>query len=210
MIELCTRKVKCMDGFRWACNKNLYIGLSSSSTNAHTQKTSSSTLASLCVFVLSVLFHRDSFYSILSPHSILNIMHRAVEVVGYNAEEPWEACRVTSCRETPVPGPFQVLVRVLCRPVNPSDVLGLKGQYPGWRPNHFPSIPGLEGMGIISQVTQSQIKPNHFLFSVIHSLFGPCSNSLPFLFSTCFCCCFELGRRECEPGASWATRGSTQ
>ncbi|KAH7415983.1 hypothetical protein KP509_14G069600 [Ceratopteris richardii] len=77
--------------------------------------------------------------------------HLAVEMTGSNRQEPWEACRLGK-RLTPSPGPSEVLVRVLCTPVNPANVFALQGLYPTWRPKEYPCVQGIEGMGIIEQL----------------------------------------------------------
>ncbi len=45
----------------------------------------------------------------------------------------------------PEPGPGEALVRINCRPVNPSDVMSVMGWYPGFAPKEPPAVPGLEG-----------------------------------------------------------------
>jgi len=47
----------------------------------------------------------------------------------------------------PEPGPGQVRVRMLCSPINPSDVLMIRGLY-GFVPK-LPATPGFEGVGIV-------------------------------------------------------------
>jgi NADPH:quinone reductase-like Zn-dependent oxidoreductase len=47
----------------------------------------------------------------------------------------------------PEPGPGQVCVRMLASPLNPSDLLYVRGQY-GKRPE-LPAAPGFEGVGVI-------------------------------------------------------------
>lgn len=63
--------------------------------------------------------------------------------------EPGE---VLSAREvpTPEPGRGQVRVRMLASPINPSDLLVVRGQY-GVLPT-LPSTPGFEGVGIVEKV----------------------------------------------------------
>jgi NADPH:quinone reductase-like Zn-dependent oxidoreductase len=58
-----------------------------------------------------------------------------------------EPCDVLEVRNVPVPepGPGQVRVRMIASPVNPSDVLVVRGQY-GRRPA-LPATPGFEGVG---------------------------------------------------------------
>jgi NADPH2:quinone reductase len=47
----------------------------------------------------------------------------------------------------PEPGPGQVRVRMLASPINPSDLLVVRGQY--GRLPHLPATPGFEGVGLI-------------------------------------------------------------
>src|SRR5512135_1968089 len=60
--------------------------------------------------------------------------------------EPAEVLRV---RDVPVPepGPGEVRVRMIASPVNPSDLLVIRGRY-GVLPT-LPSTPGFEGVGIV-------------------------------------------------------------
>ena len=50
-------------------------------------------------------------------------------------------------RPTPEPGPGQVRVRMLMSPMNPSDLLYVRGEY-GQRPQ-LPATPGFEGTGVV-------------------------------------------------------------
>lgn len=47
----------------------------------------------------------------------------------------------------PAPGPGQVLIRIEASPINPSDIVFLKGQYGTKKP--FPVIPGFEASGTV-------------------------------------------------------------
>src|ERR1043165_9176619 len=49
----------------------------------------------------------------------------------------------------PEPGPEEVLVRLRARPINPSDLLTIRGLY-GQKPK-LPMTPGYEGMGIVER-----------------------------------------------------------
>lgn len=80
-------------------------------------------------------------------------VHQAVEIVEVNEREPWEACKL-SYRETPTPGPCQALIRILCRPINPADVLSMQGHY-GGSEVLLPRVPGFEGMGVVHQVGEN-------------------------------------------------------
>src|SRR5438034_3064213 len=58
---------------------------------------------------------------------------------------------VLQLRDVPVPepGPGQVRVRMLAAPVNPSDLLVVRGQY-GRLPT-LPATPGFEGVGVVEK-----------------------------------------------------------
>jgi NADPH2:quinone reductase len=62
---------------------------------------------------------------------------------------PAEVLRVEEV-ERPAPGAGQVLVRMRARPINPSDVLTVRGLY-GSLPV-LPATPGLEGMGEVAEL----------------------------------------------------------
>lgn len=51
---------------------------------------------------------------------------------------------------TPEPGPGEVRVRMIARPINPSDIFTITGQY-GQLPE-LPATPGLEGVGVVDAV----------------------------------------------------------
>lgn len=50
-------------------------------------------------------------------------------------------------KELPVPGPGQVRVKMLAAPVNPSDVMTIRGTYGRTPP--LPATPGYEGVGVV-------------------------------------------------------------
>src|SRR5207302_3985751 len=56
---------------------------------------------------------------------------------------------VLQVRDVPVPepGPGQVRVRMIASPINPSDLLMVRGQY--GRLPQLPATPGFEGVGIV-------------------------------------------------------------
>jgi NADPH:quinone reductase-like Zn-dependent oxidoreductase len=60
--------------------------------------------------------------------------------------EPEEVLQVRDVPE-PVPGRGQVLVRMLASPINPSDLLMVRGKY-GRQPP-LPAVPGNEGVGVV-------------------------------------------------------------
>ena len=60
--------------------------------------------------------------------------------------EPEEVLHVREVPE-PQPGPGQVRVRMIASPINPSDLLMVRGEY-GRRPP-LPATPGFEGVGVV-------------------------------------------------------------
>src|SRR5712691_4345367 len=58
---------------------------------------------------------------------------------------------VLQVREVPIPrpGPGQVRVRMLASPINPSDLLYIRGQY--GKPPPLPATPGFEGVGVVEE-----------------------------------------------------------
>jgi NADPH:quinone reductase len=69
--------------------------------------------------------------------------------------EPGEVLQV---RDLPVqePGPGQIRVRMLASPVNPSDLLVVRGQY--GRLPALPATPGFEGVGIVEKTGPGLLK----------------------------------------------------
>ena len=65
-------------------------------------------------------------------------------------EQYGEPAKVLAVQERPIPEPGngEVRVRILASPVNPSDLLFVRGHYAGVQP-HFPSLAGFEGVGIV-------------------------------------------------------------
>lgn len=60
--------------------------------------------------------------------------------------EPAEVLQLTS-RSVPQPGPGEVRVRMLASPVNPSDLMFIRGRYT--IPPVCPAVPGFEGVGVV-------------------------------------------------------------
>jgi NADPH:quinone reductase-like Zn-dependent oxidoreductase len=74
-----------------------------------------------------------------------------MKAIQFNAYgEPAEVLAVTD-RPVPEPGKGEVRVRILASPVNPSDLLYVRGHYSGVEP-HFPAPVGFEGVGIVDAV----------------------------------------------------------
>jgi NADPH:quinone reductase-like Zn-dependent oxidoreductase len=71
---------------------------------------------------------------------------KAVQLLEYG-----EPARVLAVRELPLPDPQtgEVRVRMLATPVNPSDLLFVRGIYAGVQPPRFPASVGFEGVGAV-------------------------------------------------------------
>lgn len=75
----------------------------------------------------------------------------AVEVFEFNKDDPIQGTRLVK-RPVPEPGEGQVLVNILLRPINPSDVMSLIGVYPGFT-TKLPGVPGIDGACALSMST---------------------------------------------------------
>jgi NADPH:quinone reductase-like Zn-dependent oxidoreductase len=71
---------------------------------------------------------------------------KAVQLLDYG-----EPTKVLATREVPLPEPArgEVRVRMLATPINPSDLLFVRGVYAGVQPPRFPTPMGFEGVGIV-------------------------------------------------------------
>ncbi|WAS89882.1 zinc-dependent alcohol dehydrogenase family protein [Nannocystis punicea] len=73
---------------------------------------------------------------------------RAVQFSRFG--EPGEVAEVIDLPAPPPPGPGQAAVDLLAAPINPADLLNLRGQY-GIVPT-LPAIAGLEGVGVVTAI----------------------------------------------------------
>jgi NADPH:quinone reductase-like Zn-dependent oxidoreductase len=71
---------------------------------------------------------------------------RAVQFDSFGEAE--QVLQVREIGEPEEPGPGQVRVRMLASPINPSDLMYIRGQY-GARPKSLPATPGFEGVGVV-------------------------------------------------------------
>jgi NADPH:quinone reductase-like Zn-dependent oxidoreductase len=71
---------------------------------------------------------------------------KSVQLLEYG-----EPTKVLAVREAPLPEPAvgEVRLRILATPVNPSDLLFVRGVYAGVQPSRFPAPVGFEGVGIV-------------------------------------------------------------
>lgn len=60
---------------------------------------------------------------------------------------PHEVVRVVDAPEPGAPGPGRAVVRIMACGINPADLLGFEGRYPG--PSPLPAPCGIEGAGIV-------------------------------------------------------------
>jgi len=73
------------------------------------------------------------------------------ETVG----EPGEVLRLAD-GPVPEPGHLEVVVRLIARPINPSDLVYIRGRY-GVQPA-LPAVPGFEGIGVVDAVGPGVVK----------------------------------------------------
>ncbi len=69
----------------------------------------------------------------------------AAVITEYNDEDPSASLKVIL---KDVPSDLEdgeVLVRMMLRPINPSDMFCMRGKYGGFKPKKLPAVPGLEG-----------------------------------------------------------------
>ena len=71
-----------------------------------------------------------------------------------------EPAKVLAAQERPLPEPGkgEVRVRILASPINPSDLLFVRGHYAGVQP-HFPSPVGFEGVGMVDALGPQVDRP---------------------------------------------------
>ena len=71
-----------------------------------------------------------------------------------------ESAKVLTVQERPLPAPRkgEVRVRILASPINPSDLLFVRGQYAGVQP-HFPASVCFEGVGIVDALGPQVHRP---------------------------------------------------
>ena len=70
---------------------------------------------------------------------------KAAVIAKYNDEDPSASIKVV---DRDIPSELKegdVLVRMILRPINPSDMFCMRGRYGGFTPSTLPAVPGLEG-----------------------------------------------------------------
>ena len=69
----------------------------------------------------------------------------AAVITKYNDDDPSASLKV-SLKDIPSElKDGEVLVRMMLRPINPSDMFCMRGRYGGFTPGKLPAVPGLEG-----------------------------------------------------------------
>ena len=77
-------------------------------------------------------------------------MYRAIVQDGFNNEEPESTLKVVE-RSIPDAKPGHVVVQIILRPINPTDLVAIRtGRFA--RYTNQPIVPGSEGYGIIHKV----------------------------------------------------------
>jgi NADPH:quinone reductase len=76
---------------------------------------------------------------------------KAIRFAQYG--EPAQVLAVEEC-PLPTPGPGEARVRILASPINPSDLLFVRGLYAGVQPR-FPAPVGFEGVGVVDALGPS-------------------------------------------------------
>lgn len=79
-------------------------------------------------------------------HSQIPEQMTAVILESYNGADALQVVQ----RPVPQPGPGEVLVKVAASPINPSDLMFLRGRYGFQKP--LPTVPGFEGSGTVVAV----------------------------------------------------------
>lgn len=87
---------------------------------------------------------------------------KVAHLVAHGA--PPEVVKILEVDE-PVAGPGQAVVRIMACGINPADLLGFEGRYPG--PGPFPAPCGIEGAGIVESVGEgSALSPGDHVISL--------------------------------------------
>jgi NADPH:quinone reductase-like Zn-dependent oxidoreductase len=82
---------------------------------------------------------------------------KAVQLNVASDAKDWKN-KVFLTHDKPIPsdlGSDEVLIRLKCRPINPSDVMALCGTYADFNPVFDPATPGFEGIGYVDKIGSS-------------------------------------------------------
>ncbi|MFC0851854.1 zinc-dependent alcohol dehydrogenase family protein [Halalkalibacter oceani] len=88
-------------------------------------------------------------------------------IICHNFGRPQEVLKIEQ-KEVVPPQDDEVLVRMLARPINPSDLIPIRGSYA--HRNSLPHIPGYEGVGLVEQV--GPLAPRHLVGARVLPLRG--------------------------------------
>lgn len=94
---------------------------------------------------------------------------KATSIMFYEFGDPEQVLQVENMEVTD-PGIGEVLVRMKTRPINPSDLIPIRGAYANRI--SLPSVPGYEGAGVIEEVGPSVSK--WFLGKRVYGLIYNC------------------------------------
>lgn len=78
----------------------------------------------------------------------------AAVITRYNDDDPSASIQVI---HKDVPSDLkdgEVLVKMMLRPINPSDMFCMRGKYGGFTPEKLPAVPGLEGPACTVKIVQ--------------------------------------------------------
>lgn len=109
----------------------------------------------------------------------------AAVINKYNDDDPSASLKII---QKDVPSDLkdgEVLVRMMLRPINPSDMFCMRGRYGGFKPKSLPAVPGLEGRSQVRHVEPARCWCLHIAYAyctprLASTLIGVCYG-IPFL-----------------------------
>jgi NADPH:quinone reductase-like Zn-dependent oxidoreductase len=63
--------------------------------------------------------------------------------VQFNKDRSLDDIKVVEVQKPSISNEGQVLIKFLLNPINPSDILSIKGLYNGFQPDSYPAVPGV-------------------------------------------------------------------
>ena len=92
----------------------------------------------------------DHFATTIDTDSRFQSVDVRIQAVRFSESGPPAEVLRTEEVDLPAPGPGEVRVRMLKAPVNPSDLMFVRGNYA--IPPHLPATPGFEGVGVVDAI----------------------------------------------------------